>query len=157
MQRSRASQVAAVVAPAIAIFVLGNSCRSAAQPSPPAAATRPAGSVVDGPWTAISCGSDAVFVPAAMNAKLAYYPDFAAAAKLTSVSDCDGARTFASAYSVYAAVHPGFDLNQPLGTKSPTGARPLMPPLRKAGVEVAKIYQGIQTGTEPAVVQLVSA
>jgi hypothetical protein len=49
----------------------------------------------------------------AMNTRLQNYPDFAASAGITNVTDCASARKVMSAYEAYADLHPGFDKQTP--------------------------------------------
>jgi hypothetical protein len=49
-----------------------------------------------------------------INRKIRRYPDFAAAARLHCVRDCEGARTYTKVYREYSEAHPGFDQNEPL-------------------------------------------
>jgi hypothetical protein len=56
-----------------------------------------------------------LFVFPAMNAKLAYYPDFASELGRESVSDCEGGRDWMRVYHAYKLEHPDFDADQPLG------------------------------------------
>ena len=46
------------------------------------------------------------------NRKLAFHPSLAAAAGMRCVRDCAALRAFNAAYSRYARLHPGFEMNE---------------------------------------------
>jgi hypothetical protein len=65
----------------------------------------------------VLCGASALdeyYRLSVINRKIQRYPDFAAAANIHCVSDCEGARAYTKAYAEYLATHPGFDDNEPL-------------------------------------------
>jgi hypothetical protein len=89
-----------------------------------------------------------VYVLPAMNNKLRHYPDFAKAIGMKSVSSCDEARAFYSAYMKYFESHPHFDVREPfelppLSTMPPSHPEP--------EVIVPKIYNGYRTFNFPVV------
>jgi V8-like Glu-specific endopeptidase len=53
------------------------------------------------------------FILSAMNRKLHYFPEFARAIGMQSVTNCDSARKFYVAYGDYFDAHPGFDNHLP--------------------------------------------
>jgi hypothetical protein len=85
-----------------------------------------------------------LYVISAMNRKLYYFPDFAAAINMSSVSDCDEARAFVQGYHAYRDAHPHFDANQP---RSPAPLVPDDPDLQSATVTATVTKLG--NGTEP--------
>jgi hypothetical protein len=89
----------------------------------------------------------AVYMFRAMNDKLAAYPDFAAEAGLTSVSDCESGRRFYDAYVGYYAEHPEFDADQPLAAEDTD--EPVHPAAQTD--EVAKIFSGVASLNNPVV------
>jgi Trypsin len=54
------------------------------------------------------------YIVYSMNRKLRYYPDFAAAIGMKTVTTCDDARAFTVAYSDYFRQHPFFDAHLPM-------------------------------------------
>jgi hypothetical protein len=73
----------------------------------------------------VVCGPDEVYQLTAMNRKLRSFPDFASAAGIRCVRDCESARAFTKAYAQYSRVHPGFDADQIV---EPDPPEPLPPP-----------------------------
>lgn len=76
--------------------------------------------------TAIVCGEPLPgreaaehYMLGAINDKLRHYPEFAAAAGIHCVRDCQSARAFVQAYEQYQRAHPGFDANEPLEAREP--------------------------------------
>jgi hypothetical protein len=98
---------------------------------------------------ALFCGTGEVYMPKAMNAKLAYYADFAASVPVPSVSTCDDARAFLAAYVTYSAAHPAFDAHQPIGV--PFGGRPPPSPNVPSVYLTNKILNGTPLGDPPVV------
>lgn len=84
------------------------------------------------------------YVLPAINAKLAYYPDFAREVGVAAVSDCEGARAYMSKYREYSLAHPDFDRDQPVGTLNTPREVPVGP---AAKLETTKLLNG--TGTVP--------
>jgi hypothetical protein len=85
-----------------------------------------------------------------MNNKLKHYPDLAAAADLTAVSDCTSARKMYAAYAKYLGAHPGFDRDEPIDSQP----EPLpQPPVTPGTAEVPKIFNGT-TASDPRVVSI---
>ncbi len=133
-------------------------CQSSSQPQHPFPQLSAGSQAVEEQWTAISCGDKETYVPAAMNAKLKYYQDFASKAGVSTVSDCASARLFERAYATYLGAHPGFDLHQPLGL-GPHGPPPALPShIPPAQVQVQKILNGTSVQAAPVVqIQLFNA
>ena len=98
---------------------------------------------------ALRCGTREVYMPKAMNAKLADLADFAATVPVRTVSTCDDARTFWAAYATYSAAHPSFDAHQPVA--APFGGRPPAAPNVPSVYLTNKILQGAPVGDPPVV------
>ena len=110
-----------VVATVAVGVLIGGGCGSRSSPQ----GTASGGATPASP-RAFVCGPGEVYIPEAMNQKLALYSDFARAAGIASVSTCDEARTVFNAYAAYGRAHPGFDANQPV-PRSFGGHPPPMP------------------------------
>jgi hypothetical protein len=128
-----------VIIPACAIMVLATAgCGSAdEQPANDHAAATYSQAIVCSVSTSIE--DREVYVLSAMNHKLRYYPAFASAAGISSVSDCAGARTFAERYRWYRDLHPGFDIYEP---HTPLPSIPPPPPDMEITSSTPKILNG---------------
>lgn len=92
-----------------------------------------------------------IYMLYAMNRKLQMYPEFAAAAGLSLVSDCDGGRRYSYEYAKYRLEHGEFDADQELG-ELPDETREL-PSSEPPRLEMQKIHNGY-AATNDAVVRI---
>jgi hypothetical protein len=90
----------------------------------------------------------------AMNNKLRYYPDLAAAIGVSEVTDCESAREYVNGYARFSEAHPDFDLEQPYDDTQPV--EPPMP--ADPSGETEKVFRGATTLRNPVVqIQFTSA
>jgi Trypsin len=136
---------------AISIVTGGGGCSSVNNPSQPAPR---AGGVTPEPRIALVCGRDEVYLPSAMNRELNYFPDLAAAAGVTSVSDCSEARMFWTAHVAYSKTHPGYAASIPI--ESIYGGHPPPEPEYTATYLTQDILGGVKS-PQPPVVSLLSS
>jgi hypothetical protein len=139
---ARASRAVPFASVAVASVIVAGGCGTR-NPS----STRPSEAPMEAP--ALFCGTGEVYMPKAMNAKLAHYADFAATVPVRTVSTCDDARKFWAAYGSYLAAHPGFDAHQPIAV--PFGGHPPAAPNVPSVYLKDKISGGTLVGNPPVV------
>jgi hypothetical protein len=118
---------------------LGCGAPDTSTPEPAAVQTQSDVVVCNPDWQTVE--EREMYVLSGIRKKLSDYPDFAAAVGSPSVSTCADARAFMQSYRDYSADHPGFDLNQPMGSIDDLPAAPsARPPI----AETKKILGGNQ-------------
>lgn len=125
-----------------AASAMGCSPRSSEAVREPSAVDEFASTIVCNEYTNID--DREMYVVSAINRKLRYYPEFANAIGIHSVTDCASARAFAAGYEQYQTEHPHFDALQP---RAAIPNLPPLPPQPAQTVTVPKIFNGSFPGT----------